>query len=108
MSTACLFPAVVQLRRPRCRSASAVTLVSTWSYAWYLCHLPLFIVLQAVLTGVPAWHAAGAAIRATIWFALSLGTAALVYWGYESRMTALRERVAPRTTAQTPPVPPSD
>lgn len=98
--TACLLPTIVALRRPHRRAATAVTLVSTWSYAWYLCHLPVVIILQGLLTGVPAWEAAGAPIRATVWVALSLATAAVVYRSYESRMTALREHVAPRTTAQ--------
>jgi peptidoglycan/LPS O-acetylase OafA/YrhL len=99
LGTACLLPALVELRRPRCRVASAVTRVSMWSYAWYLCHLPVAVILRAVLANVPAWQAAGATARAAIWFALSLCTAALVYRGYESRMTALREHVAPHPKA---------
>jgi peptidoglycan/LPS O-acetylase OafA/YrhL len=96
VGTACVLPALVELRRPRCRAAAAVTRISIWSYAWYLCHLPVVVVLQGVMARLPAWQAAGAAARAVIWIGLSLGTAALVYRGYESRMTALREHVAPR------------
>lgn len=73
--------------------ASAITLISLWSYSLYLCHdvIRRLVFVFAVRTGVRAdlleLHLLTAA-----YMLLSIGVAAMVYKYFEHPMTRLRER----------------
>ncbi len=72
--------------------------IALWSYALYLVHTPLILIVKTFALRAPVSSLAKAIVVFTLQTAACVAISALLYRFFESRCTHLRERVAPRLT----------
>ncbi|HET7732140.1 MAG TPA: acyltransferase family protein [Usitatibacter sp.] len=89
LATALWLPWLARWESSRSPLAGAVHRLSAWSYALYLTHLPLLLVLLAKWP-VANGDAVGLAARTAVWAAGAIALAAAVYRWYEHPLTELR------------------
>lgn len=99
IGTFLLLPWVASLRGLQPRPTTVVERLSLYSYAIYLCHLPLAFLLRAALDSTESASLAAIWMQTGVWLALTVASAAAIYHGFEKPVFDLRERFTAKVDA---------